>query len=67
MLTWIIWICCPQPRFRAQDLHTLLQADTGDSALTNTNVYRYDYNLVPQLYFIVYIVYECDLCKVVGC
>ena len=25
----------------------------ADSALTSTNVYRYDYNLVPQLYFIV--------------
>ena len=31
----------------------------ADSALTSTNVYRYDYNLVPQLYFIVCIIYEC--------
>ena len=24
MLTWKIWTSCPQPRFRMQDLHTLL-------------------------------------------
>jgi hypothetical protein len=36
----------------------------ADSALTSTNVYRYDYNLVPQLYVIVCIIYECYLSKV---
>ena len=36
----------------------------AESAPMNTNVYRYDYYLVPQLYFIVCIIYECYLSKV---
>ena len=36
----------------------------GDSALTSSVMYRYDYNFVPQLYFTVCIIHKCDLSEV---